>query len=35
MFKKGFEFWAFDIRICFGFRYSIFEFLNVQDIYKL
>ena len=30
MFKKSFEFWAFDIRICFGFRYSKFEFYGYQ-----
>ena len=23
-----FEFWLFDIRVCFGFRYLIFEFLK-------
>ena len=26
MFQTCFEFWSFDIRICFGFRYLNFEF---------
>ena len=29
MFKTGLEFRSFDIRICFGFRYSDFEFENI------
>ncbi len=27
MFKTSFEFLSFDFRICFGFRYSNFEFI--------